>query len=197
MLQQTQVATVIDYFHRFLATYPDVQSLAAADEQAVLRMWSGLGYYRRARQMHAAAKQIAATGGPFPQTLAEIETLPGIGRYTAGAIASFAFDLPAPIVEANTLRLFSRLLKLQIDPRSREGQTQLWSFAQSLVESPTRSQPTITPSRINQAVMELGSQVCTPRDPDCDHCPLNQLCPTFADGLQALIPVASGQEGDH
>ncbi len=184
MLQQTQVATVIEYYHRFLEAYPDVQSLAEADEQDVLRLWSGLGYYRRARQLHAAAKQIADTGGDFPSTLETIELLPGIGRYTAGAIASFAFDLPAPIVEANTQRLYSRLLRLQSDPRSREGQSQLWAFAEALVD-----QSKDCPGRINQAVMEIGSQICTPRDPDCAHCPLRDLCPTFADGLQTSIPM--------
>lgn len=186
MLQQTQVATVIDYFHRFLAAYPDVSSLAAAEEQDVLQLWSGLGYYRRARQMHAAAKQIKSQGGQFPATLSEIEKLPGIGRYTAGAIASFAFDQAAPIVEANTQRLFSRLLRLEIDPRSRAGQSQLWTFAQSLVDSKLHS-----PSRINQALMEIGSRICTPRNPNCPQCPLNRLCPTFADGLQATIPMAA------
>lgn len=195
MLQQTQVATVIDYFHRFLAAYPNVNSLAAADEQSVLRMWSGLGYYRRARQMHAAAKLIAASGGAFPASLADIEKLPGIGRYTAGAIASFAYDQPAPIVEANTQRLFSRLLKLEIDPRSRDGQSQLWTFAESLVENleskTTRRESPLSPGRINQAVMEIGSQVCTPRDPSCLICPLRPLCPTYAAGAQATIPVAA------
>jgi A/G-specific adenine glycosylase len=186
MLQQTQVATVIDYYRRFLAAYPDVCSLAAAEEQDVLRLWSGLGYYRRARQMHAAAIQIATADGQFPSTADEIETLPGIGRYTAGAIASFAFDQPAPIVEANTQRLFSRLLRLEVDPRSPSGQLQLWAFAQSLVDTKKYS-----PARINQAVMEIGSQVCTPRNPDCPRCPLGHLCPTYADGLQATIPAVA------
>ena len=200
MLQQTQVATVIDYYHRFLAVYPNVRSLAAAEEPAVLRLWSGLGYYRRARQLHAAAKQIVAHGGQFPKSLEGILSLPGIGRYTAGAIASFAYDQPAPIVEANTQRLFSRLIQLEIDPRSRDGQTQLWSFAESLVAAPIvarlagprtkRPKQTFSPGRINQAVMELGSQVCTPRDPDCPNCPLSRLCPTFSAGLQATLPLA-------
>ncbi len=184
MLQQTQVATVIDYYQRFLAAYPDVAALAAAEEQDVLRLWSGLGYYRRARQMHAAAKQIVKADGQFPSSAIEIEALPGIGRYTAGAIASFAFNQPAPIVEANTQRLFSRLLRLEVDPRSPSGQLQLWAFAQLLVDTKEYS-----PARINQAVMEIGSQVCTPRNPDCLNCPLSLLCPTFADGLQSTIPV--------
>ncbi len=186
MLQQTQVATVIEYYHRFLATYPDINALAAAAEQDVLRLWSGLGYYRRARQMHAAAKLIVESGLPFPKTLSEIEKLPGIGRYTAGAIASFAFDQPAPIVEANTQRLFSRLLRMEVDPRSRQGQLQLWTFAQSLVNIKKFS-----PGRINQAVIEIGSQICTPRAPGCPDCPLVQFCPTFAEGLQAKIPKAA------
>ncbi len=190
MLQQTQVATVIDYYHRFLAAYPDVHSLAAADEQSVLRLWAGLGYYRRARQLHAAAKQMVAAGGDFPKSLAEITSLPGIGRYTAGAIASFAYDQPTPIVEANTQRLFSRLIRLEIDPRSRDGQSQLWDFAESLVRQPSNI-PSFSPGRINQAVMELGSQICTPRNPDCPNCPLSRLCPTFAAGLQTILPIAA------
>jgi A/G-specific adenine glycosylase len=187
MLQQTQVATVLDYYRRFLAAFPDVATLAAADEQTVLGMWSGLGYYRRARQMHAAAQKIVAEFTTFPTQFEDILALPGIGRYTAGAIASFAFDQPAPIVEANTQRLFARLLKLQEDPRSNGSQQRLWRFAESLLPTDGHGGA----GRINQAVMELGSQVCTPRDPACTLCPLRSLCPTYAEGLQDSIPVAA------
>lgn len=187
MLQQTQVATVIDYYHRFLAAFPNVAALAGADEQEVLGLWSGLGYYRRARQMHAAAKRIVQEFGDFPTLFEDIISLPGIGRYTAGAIASFAFDQRAPIVEANTQRLFARLLKLQDDPRSSASQQKLWQFAESLL--PDSGQP--GSGKINQATMELGSQLCTPREPDCKACPISTLCPTFASGLQHAIPLAA------
>ena len=119
MLQQTTVAAVIPYYQRFLKRFPTVQSLAAANEQDVLKLWEGLGYYSRARNIHKAAKIVATErGGEFPQTADELQDLPGIGRYTAGAIASFAFDSRAPIVEANTLRLYCRLLAFDGDPRS-------------------------------------------------------------------------------
>ncbi len=185
MLQQTQVATVIDYYHRFLERFPDVASLAAADEQAVLQQWAGLGYYRRARQLHAAAKQMVEQGnGEFPRRLEEIQQLPGIGRYTAGAIASFAYDARAPIVEANTLRLFSRLLALREPPQRSAAQRQLWAFAEQLLP-PRRGS-----GRLNQACMELGSLLCAPQRPACTACPVQSLCPAFAAGIETEIPVA-------
>ena len=127
MLQQTQVATVRDYFERFVAAFPDVHALAAADERQVLRLWEGLGYYRRARQLHAAAKKVVAEhGGEFPRDVDALQELPGIGRYTAGAIASIAFDQRAPILEANTIRLLSRLIAYRDDPLNAAGQRVLW-----------------------------------------------------------------------
>lgn len=185
MLQQTQVATVIDYFHRFLEAFPTVTALAGAEEPAVLAQWSGLGYYRRARQLHAAAKVIEREhGGVFPCEFDAILALPGIGRYTAGAIASFAFDDKRPILEANTIRLFARLLALRDDPSSTRSQKRLWQFAEQLL--PARS----SAGELNQALMELGSLVCKPKDPTCLVCPVQRLCPTFAAGLQHLVPHA-------
>src|SRR5437016_2075319 len=134
MLQQTTVAAVVPYFERFLKRFPTLGSLAAAREQAVLRLWEGLGYYSRARNIHKAARVVAnELDGVFPDDVEALQKLPGIGRYTAGAIASFAFDRPAPIVEANTLRLYSRLIGLRDDPRSAAGQKQLWDFAGRIV----------------------------------------------------------------
>jgi len=183
MLQQTQVTTVIPYYQRFLKRFPTVVELAQADEAEVLRAWEGLGYYRRARQLHAAAKvMVERYQGDFPESLADVRALPGIGRYTAGAILSIAFDQRQPIVEANTVRLFSRLLAYQEDPSSARGQNVLWEFAESLL--PRRNVGTF-----NQALMELGSEICTPRNPACEACPLATLCPTQAKGLQATIPV--------
>ena len=183
MLQQTQVATVIPYFERFVASFPTVESLSAADEHAVLRHWEGLGYYRRARQMHRAARVVVQDhGGQFPRTLEAIQQLPGIGRYTAGAIASIAFDLPAPILEANTVRLLSRLAAFRDDPASGQGKKLLWQLAVDVL--PDRSC-----GAFNQALMELGSQICTPRKPACDRCPISSLCAARTSGLEDSIPL--------
>jgi A/G-specific adenine glycosylase len=182
MLQQTQVATVRDYFTRFVAVLPDVHALAAAEEQQVLRLWEGLGYYRRARQLHAAAKQVVAElGGEFPRDVAALQSLPGIGRYTAGAIASIAFDQRAPILEANTIRLLSRLIAYRDDPLKVAGQRVLWQTAADIL-------PQKNVARFNQALMELGSLVCTPASPKCDDCPLSSVCAAFALKLQHEIP---------
>ncbi len=183
MLQQTQVATVIPYYERFLEAFPTVADLAAATETTVLRHWEGLGYYRRARQLHAAANVVVSEyQGEFPRDLAAIRALPGIGRYTAGAILSIAFDQRQPIVEANTVRLYSRLLAYDQDPKAAPGERLLWEFAASLL-------PRKQVGTFNQALMELGSEVCTPRQPACEVCPLAVLCPTQAAGLQDQIPA--------
>ena len=183
MLQQTQVATVEGYFERFLARFPDIRTLAEADEQEVLRLWEGLGYYRRARQLHRAAQIVVAEhGGQFPQTMEAVRNLPGIGRYTAGAVLSIAFDVRAPILEANTQRLFCRLLGYQGRPDSTEGQRLLWQFAEMLL-------PRKDVGQLNQALMELGSEICTPRAPACPECPAATLCEAQRRGLQASIPV--------
>jgi A/G-specific adenine glycosylase len=187
MLQQTQVATVKSYFERFVQRFQTVADLAEADEPEVLRYWEGLGYYRRARQMHQAARVIMADhDGQFPGSLPAIQSLPGIGRYTAGAIVSIAFDQPAPILEANTIRLYSRLLAYRDDPRRADGQRLLWQFAEAIL-------PRRQVGHFNQALMELGSEVCRPRAPLCEHCPLARLCPTQAHGLQDEIPVAAAK----
>ncbi len=182
MLQQTQVKTVVGYFDRFLAAFPTIAALAAADEDEVLRLWEGLGYYRRARQLHQTARIIAAQhGGAFPTDPAIVRCLPGIGRYTAGAILSIAFDAREPILEANTLRLFSRLLAYDGDPRSSEGQQLLWTMAEVVL--PRRGS-----GRMNQALMELGSEVCTHRAPRCQQCPVAALCRASQQGRQSQIP---------
>jgi A/G-specific adenine glycosylase len=183
MLQQTQVATVADYFPRFVAAFPTIESLAAAPEEDVLRLWEGLGYYRRARQLHTAAKKIVAEHrGRFPRDIEAVRNLPGIGRYTAGAVLSIAFDQRQPILEANTLRLLSRLIALRVDPRSKLGEGVLWKFAEELL-------PRTGSSKFNQSLMELGSLVCTPRSPACERCPVVSLCPTHHQGWQELIPL--------
>jgi A/G-specific adenine glycosylase len=188
MLQQTQVATVKDYFERFTRSFPDVRSLAAAEESEVLRLWEGLGYYRRARQLHAAAKKVVAEfGGTFPDQAEELQQLPGIGRYTAGAIASIAFDRRAAILEANTIRLLSRLVAYRGNPHTQTGQRPLWRAAEEIL-------PQKRVAEFNQALMELGSLVCTPSEPKCTTCPLSTVCAAFAGGLQYEIPLAKPRQ---
>ena len=182
MLQQTTVAAVKPYFERFLNRFPNVSQLATANEEDVLRLWEGLGYYSRARNLRKAAQAIVANGGEFPTAIESLLTLPGIGRYTAGAIVSFAFDRPAPILEANTLRLYCRLLGFRGDPRSTSGQRALWSFAEKLV-------PKQSPGEFNQALMDLGATVCTPTDPHCAGCPVASCCRALAEQAQAEIPA--------
>jgi len=182
MLQQTTVTAVKPYFERFLQRFPNVAALAKADEADVLKLWEGLGYYSRARNLRKAAQEIIANGGRFPKTVETWHELPGIGRYTAGAIMSFALDRPAPILEANTLRLYCRLLGFREDPRSTNGQRTLWSFAEQLV-------PTKSPGEFNQALMDLGATVCTPTDPHCNECPVASCCRALAEEAQAEIPA--------
>ncbi|MDQ3625787.1 MAG: A/G-specific adenine glycosylase, partial [Verrucomicrobiota bacterium] len=170
MLQQTQVATVIPYYHRWLARFPDFAALAAAPESDVLHSWQGLGYYARARNLHAAAKIVVAQhGGIFSASPLETRKLPGLGRYSANAVATFAFDQPVPIVEANTARLLARLSNLQLRIDSGKGQELLWSLAATLV--PKRN------ARIhNSALMDLGALVCTAGQPNCAACPVRSFC---------------------
>ena len=182
MLQQTTVPVVVDYFRRFIARFPTVVSLACAPLDDVLRLWEGLGYYSRARNIHKAAAMIVSEhGGQLPDDLNALMRLPGVGRYTAGAIFSLAFNRPAPILEANTRRLYCRLLAYGGDPRKTEGRRLLWDFA-------TCIQPRKEPARLNQALMELGATVCTPREPACNVCPVRSACGAFAAGVQNEIP---------
>ena len=182
MLQQTQVETVKPYFQRFLAALPTIRTLAEADEQLVLRLWEGLGYYRRARQLHLAARRIVADhGGSFPSDPQSVERLPGIGRYTAGAVLSIAFDQRRPILEANTVRVFSRLLAYCCPTTLSAGQKLLWAAAEAVLASRDVG-------RFNQALMELGSQVCRGRAPNCDVCPAMGLCRAQQRGMQNEIP---------
>jgi A/G-specific adenine glycosylase len=187
MLQQTTVAMAAPHFERFTKALPTVNRLADADESQVLRLWEGLGYYRRARALHAAARVIVAEhGGELPRDVATLMRLPGIGRYTAGAIVSQAFDIPAPILEANTVRLFSRLVGYRGEPTKGEGQRLLWRTAEELL-------PRKGAARFNQALMELGSLVCTPAAPKCDACPVAMHCAALKLGLQREIPLAAAK----
>jgi A/G-specific adenine glycosylase len=172
MLQQTQVATVLPFYERWMRRFPDVRALAAAEEIDVLTIWQGLGYYARARNLHRAAQRIVELhGGDFPETVDEIRALPGVGRYTAGAIAAFAFNLPEPLVDANIARVLSRVMDLRIPVDSRAGEEALWRFAAAL-------QPPKNGRLFNAALMELGALVCLPREPRCVECVIRHSCQT-------------------
>jgi A/G-specific adenine glycosylase len=183
MLQQTQVATVIPFYNRFLQRFPTVQTLAAADLQEVLGLWAGLGYYRRARHLHQAAQDVVNKhAGLFPSTAAGLLTLPGIGRYTAGAIASIAFNAPAAILDGNVMRVLARVTNLQEDISLPQTQAKLWSLAETLT-------PARDPGSYNQALMELGATICSPRNPQCMLCPIQSLCRSLTQGTQNEVPI--------
>jgi A/G-specific adenine glycosylase len=183
MLVQTTVAAVVPYFERFLRRFPTVEALAAADEAEVLKAWEGLGYYRRARQLHAAARAVVERhGGDFPDDPEAVRALPGVGRYIAGAVLSIAFDRPAPIVEANTQRVLARWLAWRGDLKASAAQGRLWRAAERLV-------PPSGAGTFNQAFMELGALVCTPKAPRCLVCPVADECRARALGLQDELPV--------
>ena len=170
MLQQTQVTTVIPYYRHWLERFPDFAALARAQEAEVLHAWQGLGYYARARNLHAAAKYVVENfGGKLPGEATKIARLPGVGHYTAGAIASFAFDRAEPIVEANIGRVLARLTNLQIPIDKAAGRAHLWQTATALL--PTRD------ARVhNSALMDLGALICLPRRPRCGECPVRRFC---------------------
>lgn len=182
MLQQTQVVTVLPYFERFMSAFPTVVDLAQASDETVMKEWAGLGYYRRARNLHAAARKIAASGGVFPNTVEGLLELPGVGRYTAGAIASIAFGVAAPLLDGNVARVLSRVFWMDDPIDSGAGQKKLWSLAEQLV-------PADDPSSHNQALMELGALVCSPRSPACGECPLVDRCRAALTGRATELPV--------
>jgi A/G-specific adenine glycosylase len=178
MLQQTRVETVIPYYRSWLERFPDVHTLAAADVDAVLLAWQGLGYYRRARNLHAGARLVCERfGGEVPRTSSELRALPGVGEYTAGALASIAFDEPVPAVDGNVKRVFARLLD---EPSP--GTAMLREIARRLVDGDR-------PGDWNQALMDLGATVCTPRRPDCGRCPLARWCGAHAAGTEEDRPA--------
>jgi A/G-specific adenine glycosylase len=183
MLQQTTVAAVIPYYQRFLSAFPDVAALAAALPERVIELWAGLGYYSRARNLHRAAQAVVnAHGGGFPATVEALTALPGVGRSTAGAIVSIAFDRPAPLLDGNVRRVLVRLFVLEGDPRSPTAERQLWEWAAMLT-------PRERPHDYAQAIMDLGAIVCTPRDPACAACPLADLCTARRQGVERQLPA--------
>jgi len=183
MLQQTRVETVGPYYRRFLERFPNVPSLAAAKLDDVLKLWEGLGYYARARNLHRAARQLVAErGAELPRDPAELRKLPGIGRYTAGAIASIAFGLDEPVLDGNVTRVLSRVFRIRRPPDEPATQRRLWKLARDLI-------PRGKASLINQAMMDLGATVCRPRNPLCLTCPLRNDCRALARGEQTKLPV--------
>ncbi len=185
VLQQTRVDQGIAYYERLVNLFPDVYSLAAATEESVLKAWQGLGYYSRARNLHHAAKDIVQRfGGLFPEEFTDIITLKGIGDYTAAAIASIAFDQPRPVLDGNVMRVVSRLLALQELADKPPGKNRIMDFLHTHIDS-------ADPGTFNQAVMELGAMVCTPRQPLCSECPLRSLCQARKLGIEMELPVKS------
>lgn len=187
ILQQTRVVQGLDYFNRFVRRFPDVRSLAVADEDEVMKYWQGLGYYSRARNLHAAAKQIMSScGGMFPRTREGVLSLKGVGDYTAAAICSFAYRQPYATVDGNVYRVLARLFDIDTPIDSGEGKKYFTELAQSLLDERR-------PDLFNQAMMEFGALQCVPKSPDCTRCPLNGKCLALASGRVERLPVKGGK----
>ncbi len=182
MLQQTQVATVIPYFERFLARFPTLADLATAPEEELMRHWAGLGYYTRARNLQRGAKEVLERfQGRVPSRVEELLTLPGVGRYTAGAIASIAHNVSAPILDGNVMRVLCRVFALSGDPRRNPLNRRLWALAEAMI-------PERHARDFNSALMELGAMVCAPKSPRCGSCPVSRHCQAFREGAQSRYP---------
>lgn len=185
MLQQTQVKTVMPYFERWMQQFPTIADLAAADQQQVLKAWEGLGYYARARNLHRAAQEIVEKyGGVFPQELESVLALPGIGRTTAGGILSAAFNQPLAILDGNVKRVLARLIALDVSPN--RALPKLWNVSQEVID-PVRSRD------FNQAFMDLGATVCTPKNPACLVCPWQGHCQAYNLGVQTELPMSESR----
>ena len=183
MLQQTQVTTVIPYYENFLQSFPTLRHLAKANLSKVLKVWEGLGYYSRARNLHRASQIVSNHfHGKIPDTLEDLLSLPGIGRSTAGAILSFAFHKEAPILDGNAKRVFSRLFAVSGNPGERKTEGLLWKISESLI-------PKGFSNPFNQALMDLGSMLCTAKEPQCPHCPLHRFCKGSASGEPEKLPT--------
>lgn len=183
MLQQTKVEAVIPYFQRFMEKFPTLEALAKADEQDVLKAWEGLGYYSRARNLHAAVKEVVAKyGGEVPRDKEQIAKLKGVGPYTTGAILSIAFGIPEPAVDGNVMRVFARIFSIWEDIAKVKTRTLFENIVRNVIDE-------ANPSDFNQALMELGAIVCTPKSPSCLLCPVQQHCRAFAEGAQHELPI--------
>lgn len=202
MLQQTQVKTVIPYWTRFMTALPTISSLAQAAPEKLHKLWEGLGYYTRVRNLQQAARMIMEQhNGQFPTQFGQVLELPGIGRYTAGAICSIAFDQPQPILDGNVIRVLTRAFGIAGNPREKAVNRRLWELAEQLVQAASASSRGTAPikstgppravgacSQLNQALMELGALVCTPREPQCRECPLQKHCRARTEGRIAQLP---------
>src|SRR6185503_9991928 len=190
MLQQTRVTVVVPYWQRWMARFPSPAALAGAPLDDVLAAWSGLGYYGRARNLHRGAREVVARyGGRLPDSAGELRTLPGIGRYTAGAIASMAFDRQEPLVDGNVARVLARVFAVEEDVKSAAGQNRLWQLAADLV-------PSEAPGDFNQALMELGATLCAPAAPRCAGCPLAADCRAHREGRTDELPRLPARRRD-
>jgi len=210
MLQQTQVATVVPYYERWMKAMPTVQSLSRASSQRLHKLWEGLGYYTRVRNLQKAARHICTEhGGRFPECFEDVLALPGIGRYTAGAICSIAFNRPTPILDGNVVRVLTRVFGIGGNPREVETNARLWQLAEVLVHEAERGW-TVTEgvgarsnnegeapncSHFNQSLMELGATVCTPRRPECAVCPVRRLCVARREHRTDALPALSSRTG--
>ncbi len=184
MLQQTQVKTVMAYWERWMGALPDIQSLARADSGHIHKLWEGLGYYTRVRNLQQAARQIVEQhGGVFPGRFEDVLRLPGIGRYTAGAICSIAFGQPKPVLDGNVVRVLTRIFGIGEDARDAATRARLWSRAEELVDGAPQA-----PGDLNQALMELGATVCLPSGPECSRCPVRACCVACNENRVAALP---------
>jgi A/G-specific adenine glycosylase len=185
MLQQTRVSAVIPYYERWLRSFPTIEALAGAELDEVLSHWSGLGYYSRARNIHSCAKEVQARyGGELPRTAKELRALPGIGRYTAGAVSSIAYKQHEALVDGNVARVVSRVFAVEDNIKSTAGIREQWRICEALV-------PKNAPGDFNQGLMEIGAMLCKPKTPDCVKCPLQEHCRAFNEGRIDQLPVVS------
>lgn len=204
MLQQTQVKTVLPYYERWMRELPDVRALAGAASEKIHKLWEGLGYYTRVRNMQKAAQVIMEKhAGWFPSKFDDVLALPGIGRYTAGAICSIAFNAPAPILDGNVIRVLTRLFGIRENAREQETNARLWKLAEELVQRAglghsafvVRHSLSGPCSALNQSLMELGALICTPRQPQCLPCPLAQQCAARREGMAESLPNLGKRAG--
>jgi A/G-specific adenine glycosylase len=199
MLQQTQVKTVIAYWERWMRELPTIQAAARASPDKIHKLWEGLGYYARARNLQKAARQIVEQhDGKFPENFADVLALPGIGRYTAGAICSIAFNQPVPVLDGNVIRVLTRIFGISENPGQKETNARLWKLAEKLVthasrlksrtRTRTKDEDDLTVSRLNQSLMELGAVICAPRQPRCFVCPVKRFCVAFREKRAEELP---------